>query len=269
MLNFEAFAFVILAVCAATIPSAHATDPSFTKIRPGSKDRSATHGMLILGGRQGSEPTRTVLISHLPMGMAPHDRQAIFEGELDAKGTAAYTDIGGNPRKVFYTVDPGQFVLPTFLTSLPARRTAELFTGIFDSTSGPLKGEPIQTGIGLQFKRLLYGDLIPSAAGAGTGAPYALIALGAEKFLVHRVTRAGSEFDQFVAVTALDAGGILGAKLQRQTSVLLKAKGLGTDAASAHKVAQKAALPITLDDDGTALTIATGAEEYFFADDLQ
>src|SRR3954470_1401111 len=88
----------------------------------GSGDSAATndalggHGMLVVG-------TSTSFFSHLPMFMAPHDFQVIFEGTFSAPGSDPQRiykeDRKAHPQTHVYTFNPVEFVMTDLVPPAP------------------------------------------------------------------------------------------------------------------------------------------------------
>lgn len=136
----------------------------------------AIHGMFAFGHG-------TIYFSHLPMFMAPHDEQAIFEVKLDARGLAAYNSLDG-----MVTVVPEPFDLQEMIAHPHAFR-ATIYRGHFER-----RGVAVATGVAVTPVAVVHAHELPAAPGAD-------IEFGtSERFRAHFIS-APPDFDEIDNVT--------------------------------------------------------------------
>jgi len=161
-------------------------------------DRPAGHGMLVLG-------LETVFFYHLPMFMAPHDYQAIFEGSFSHAGSDPQRtykeDRKSHPETPVYTFAPDPFVLPELFTPEPKRKSirGDLFRGHFEKPPEyPEKPAQIGAGIDVNVTNVVFVQQLLPLPTPLDGLEYVLFGKGKDLFLAHLLTREG-DFDQVVS----------------------------------------------------------------------
>jgi hypothetical protein len=161
-------------------------------------DALGGHGMLVVG-------TSTSFFSHLPMFMAPHDFQVIFEGTFSATGSDPQRiykeDRKAHPQTHVYTFNPVEFVMTDLFPPAPKRTQIEgdLFRGHFEHPSEfPEKPVRIAAGVHVTIANLVYFQRLTPHASAPAGLEYLLFGKGDELFLAHLIARP-PDFDQVVS----------------------------------------------------------------------
>jgi hypothetical protein len=158
----------------------------------------AVHNMALVGERH-------IFLSHLPMFMAPHDAQVVFEANFERNGKNVdgvyFADRANNPGIRFYTVKPEPFALQELFQSDAAHppRTqfkASVFRGHLEKDGTPVA--PLQN-IDVHVQRMVHaqsfkgGDKLPALT-------YVLFGDDKEMFLAHLISKA-PDFDQMLAVS--------------------------------------------------------------------
>jgi hypothetical protein len=207
-------AFTAAVAAGARAQPPHAAAPAAPADRPGAAAHAhatmGVHGMFVVGRGDSGR----VVLAHLPLYRAPHDRQLLVVARLRggtptaatggaAGGAAARALAGGGA----YTVEPERFPLARLWPVGPSavRFRGTLYRGHFERG-----GHPVLRDVGVEVERVLVSEPLraagPTAPRASTaGTPAYLFAVGGELFLAHRIAGAPS-FDQVVALDAPAAG---------------------------------------------------------------
>lgn len=99
------------------------------------------HGMLVVSHRS-PEATSPIYLSHLPMYVAPHRFQGIWEVSLDKEGEDSYRHAqmldnrGGKPLYPYFTLVPTERFALRELNNTRTTFQAKLFGGHFERSSG-------------------------------------------------------------------------------------------------------------------------------------
>ena len=149
---------------------------------------ASTHGMLVFG-------TSKIYLSHLPMYHRPHDRQVIFEVELDGPGAAAYLTSKQTSAETVYTIEPESFVLGDMIDD-PTSFKADLYRGHFERG-----GTKIADGVTVKITKVVAAWRLTATATRPANGSFFMIGNADEQFMLHTIT-AKPNFDQVMAVAA-------------------------------------------------------------------
>jgi hypothetical protein len=180
------------------------------------------HGMLVAGLARRGECGGCVLLSHLPLYRAPHDRQLLLVARLAADAPAADRALAGIPAAGgdgaaadtgLWTFEPERAPLAAIAAATPARPVrlrGTLYRGHFERGGTPAARPVVMEVRHVAFARTLAS---PAAAAAAPGAStHVLVCAGGAAYVVHRVGGA-PDFDQVAALAptppacAAPAGG--------------------------------------------------------------
>jgi len=159
------------------------------------------HNMFVFG-------RETVLLSHLPMFMAPHDAQLLLEVTLeDAAGDSLMeawkAERASHPDERLYTMMPEKFALSTLYSPDPPARSsfrARFFRGHLERGGEiiPELADVVVRVTGVPYARRFDRE------GKPEDLTYLLIGSGTERFLAHRISEP-PDFDQILAVELAEA----------------------------------------------------------------
>ena len=141
---------------------------------------------------------RTLLLSHFPRFMAPHDTQLVFEAALeDANGSLQEVwlrERQSHPGQGGYVMKPEAFSLSTLYTPDPPARGS--FTATF--FRGGEEAVPELTDVTVRVTDVIYANKLDQSATLDD-LSYKLFGRGDELFLAHTLSRP-PDFDQIVSV---------------------------------------------------------------------
>lgn len=148
-------------------------------------ERPSVHGMFVFG-------ETTTYLSHLPMFMAPHDTQALFEVEFNGCGQKAYDAVKGPGALV--TLVPEPFALGEMIAH-PTSFKATLYQGHFERG-----GQPIASCVVVKILKVVHAHKLGEQA--PTPAKEILFGTAEESYKAHFIT-AAPDFDQIDLMTPL------------------------------------------------------------------
>jgi hypothetical protein len=164
---------------------------------PPAGDRPAGHGMVVVG-------SGTVVLSHLPMFMKPHNYQVILQAGLGDAEQVYVEDRKAHPDALVYTLSPEPFVLPDLFPpgpGQPARITSfrgDLFRGHFEQ---PAEGtEVIAGGVEVTVDNVVLANKFDTGGEPFVDLTYVLFGAGDEVWLAHVISQP-PDFDQLLSVT--------------------------------------------------------------------
>jgi hypothetical protein len=154
------------------------------------------HNMFVFG-------SETVLLSHLPMFMAPHDAQLLLEATPEDAAGRSLLEVwkderASHPDERLYTMMPEKFALSTLYTPDPPSRSsfrARFFRGHLERGGEVI---PELADVVVRVTDVLYARRF-DRSGKPDDLTYLLVGHGAERFLVHRISEP-PDFDQILAV---------------------------------------------------------------------
>lgn len=149
------------------------------------QDRSAVHGMVVMG-------TSQIYASHLPMFHSPHDYQIILELKFDQKSKEIYEKAYQASEKKFFTLEPEKFVLPDMLKK-PKNFKANLYEGHFER--GGIK---IAENVEISIVEVIYSQKLNAKLGLKT-INFLVFGNEKEQFMAHFIT-VKPDFDQIFSI---------------------------------------------------------------------
>jgi len=174
---------IALALCAMAAGRADARQPG--------TEEPGIHGMLVLG-------RETVYVSHLPMFMAQHRYQGIWEVSFGKEADAVYRAQRARPenaKSIFTLVPTERFRLPELTTTRRSFR-ADVVRGHFEREGH----KRILANVTVTLKRQVHWHPFRNSHKRPEPLTYILFGQGDELFLAHWISVAPN-YDQIVAVT--------------------------------------------------------------------
>jgi hypothetical protein len=169
----------------------HPTDHPSGETNPELPSDFGRHNMFAFG-------RNTLLLSHFPSFMAPHDTQLVLEATLeDANGSlqeAWLRERQSHPDQGGYVMKPEAFALSTLYTPDPPARGS--FTATF--FRGGNEAVPELTNVTVRVTDVVYANKLDQSA-SFDDLSYKLFGRGDELFLAHVLSRP-PDFDQIVSV---------------------------------------------------------------------
>jgi hypothetical protein len=156
----------------------------------------AVHGMVVFG-------KDTLFVSHIPMFMTPHDRQALMQVRLShaqSNALAVYQKaaLSSTGAQALITIRPKPFLLTNLLNGKLTSFQADLYKGNFEAG-----GRVLLSNVTVSVEDILYSTQLSKISTAARQLTYIPVETEGESYLVHQIT-APQNFDHIVQIQWLN-----------------------------------------------------------------